>query len=91
MALLAKRLPIAQVPKLTAMNHRQDMVDHAGQPPAVLTYWIVLDERAACLLPLVREVSRVLLSRAVIEPMRHLETLTPWVRCGPCGNLGHQK
>ena len=80
MAFLAKRLPIAQFPKPTAMNHGQDVVDNAGQPPAVFAYWIVLDERGACLLPLVREVSRVLLSRAVIESVRHLKPLTPWVR-----------
>ena len=79
MAFLAKRLPIAQVPKLTAMNHGQNVINNAGQPPAVFAYRIVLDERPACFLPLVREVARVLLSRAVIESVRHLKPLTPWV------------
>lgn len=72
------------------MNHGQDVVNNAGQPSAVLTYWIVLDERAACLLPLVREIARVLLSRAMIESVRHLEPLTPRVRRGLCWNLRHQ-
>ena len=63
------------------MNHGQDVVDNAGQPPAMLTYWIVLYERTACFLPLVGEVARVLLSRAVIESVRHFEPLSPWVRC----------
>jgi len=88
-AFLAKRLPIAQIPEFTAMSHGQDVVNNAGQPAAVLAYWIVLDERAACLLPLVGEITRVLLSRAVIESVRHLKPLTPWVRRGLCGNLGH--
>ena len=40
MALLAKRLPVIHVPKLTAMPDWQNVVNYRSQLTAVLAHWI---------------------------------------------------
>jgi len=73
-------LPVGHVPELAALIDWHNVVDDLSQLVAPLARWVLANECSPRLLPLMRPIPLVLLVGSVIEPVRHLKLLAPWVR-----------